>query len=144
MSRVINTNSPTKIRNQHRRTIAEILRRLSQKPEIDAEARDMTAMLVYLLREIQAGVEQTVTAWEKRDYWMKAERFLRDWEWTAVTAANIEDVIRNNAWDLLPELLADLFGRFTDIQIKSMTRKPDTWRGAYRKLLAEPPRELPY
>jgi hypothetical protein len=144
MSRVINTNSPTKIRNQHRRTIAEILRRLSQKPEIDAEARDMAAMLVYLLREIQAGVEQTVTAWEKRDYWMKAERFLRDWEWTAVSAANIEDVVRNNAWDLLPELLADLFSRFTDIQIKSLTRKPNTWRGAYRKLLAEPPRELPY
>ncbi len=144
MSRVINTNNPTKIRNQHRRTIAEILRRLSQKPEMDAEARDMAAMLVYLLREIQAGVEQTVTAWEKRDYWMKAERFLRDWEWTAVTAANIEDVIRNDAWDLLPGLLADLFGKFTDIQIKSMTRKPDVWRGAYRKLLAEPPRELPY
>lgn len=144
MSRVININNPTKIRNQHRRTIAEILRRLSQKPEIDAEARDMAAMLVFLLREIKGGVEQTITAWEKRGYWMKAERFLRDWEWTAVTAANFEDVIRNDAWDLMPELLADLFGQFTDIQIKSMTRKPDTWHGAYRKLLADPPRELPY
>ena len=144
MSRVINVNNPTKIRNQHRRTIAEILRHLIQKPEMDAEARDMAAMLVYLLREIQEGVEQSVTAWEKRGYWMKAERFLRDWEWTAVTSANIEDVIRNQAWDLLPELLADLFSQFADVQIKTMTRKPDAWRGAYKKLLAEPPHELPY
>ncbi|MCP4424050.1 MAG: hypothetical protein GY803_06140, partial [Chloroflexi bacterium] len=116
MSRVINVNNPTKIRNQHRRTIAEILRRLSQKPEIDAEAKDMAAMLVYLLREIKSGVEQSVTAWEKRGYWMKAERFLRQWEWTAESAANIEDVVRNNAFDLLPELLADLFAQFADVQ----------------------------
>ena len=37
MSRIINVNDPTKIRNRNRRSIAEILRRLSQKPEIDAE-----------------------------------------------------------------------------------------------------------
>lgn len=144
MSRVININSPTKIRNQHRRTIAELLRHLSQKPQVDAEAKDMAASLVYLLREINEGVEQTVLAWEKRGYWMKAERFVRQWEWTAELAANIEDVIRNAAWELLPELLADLFGRFADIKIKTMTRKPTAWQGAYQKLLADPPGELPF
>ena len=144
MSRVINVNNPTKIRNQHRRTIAEILRRLSQKPEMDLEAKDMAAMLVYLLREINSGVHQSIEAWEKRGYWMKAERFLRQWEWTAESAANIEDVLRNNAWDLLPNLLAELFGQFADIQIKSMTRKSSAWRGAYQKLMSEPPSELPF
>lgn len=144
MSRVINTQSPTKIRNQLRRSIAEMLRRLSQKPEVDQDAKDMTAMIVFMLKELKSGVEKSVEAWEKRGYWMKAERFLRDWEWTAVAAANIEDVIRNNAWDLLPELLADLFPRFADIQIKSMTRKPSLWRGAYQKLIAQPPTELPF
>lgn len=144
MSRVINTNSPTKIRNRHRRTIAEILRRLSQKQEIDAEAKDMAAMIVLLLRELDDGVKQSIEAWEKRGYWMKAERFLRQWDWTAVYAANVEDVIRNDAWDLLPELLADLFGQFADIQIKTMTRKPSAWQGAYQKLMASPPAELPY
>ncbi len=66
---------------------------------------------------------------------MKAERFVRQWEWTVEAAANLEDVIRNEAWDLLPELLADLFPRFADIQIKTMTRKPDTWQGAYKSLV---------
>lgn len=144
MSRVININNPTKIRNQHRRTVAEILRRLSQKPQIDAESKDMAALLVYILRELKEGVEQSVQAWEKRGYWMKAERFLRQWDWTAEFAANIEDVIRNDAWDLLPELLAELFPKFADIQIKSMTRQPDLWRGVYKKLLAEPPAVPPY
>jgi hypothetical protein len=144
MSRVINLNDPTKIRNQNRRAIAEILRHLSQKPAMDAEAQDMAATLVFLLREIDAGVKQTVAAWEKRDYWMKAERFLRDWQWVTETAVNIEDVIRHEAWDLLPELLADLFPRFADIQLKTMTRKADLWQGNYQRLLASAPSDLPY
>jgi hypothetical protein len=39
MSRVINTNSPTKVRNQARRTIAEILRLLSTKPSSTTNPR---------------------------------------------------------------------------------------------------------
>ncbi|MFQ5399108.1 MAG: hypothetical protein ACE5E7_05860 [Anaerolineae bacterium] len=144
MSRVINLDSPTKIRNRNRRAVAELLRRLSQKPQIDEEARDMAATIVYLLRELNKGVDQTAQAWEKRGYWMKAERFLRQWDWTAEAAANIEDIIRNEAWDLLPGLLVDLFPHFADIQIKMMTRKPTLWRGAYRKLLAETPGKLPF
>jgi hypothetical protein len=144
MSRVIHVNNPTTVRNQHRRTIAEILRLLSQKPRVDNEAKDMAAMIVLLLQEIKGGVEQTVQAWEKRDYWMKAERFLRDWDWLGEAAANLEDVIRNDAWDLLPELLGDLFSHFADVQIKKMTRNSLDWQGAYRKLLAQPPSEMPF
>lgn len=141
MSRVINTNSPAKRRNRSRRMIAELLRLMSQKPQIDDDAKDMSAMIVFELRSIQEGVEQTITAWEKRDYWMKAERFLRQWDWVTKLAANIEDVVRNDAWDLLPELMGDLFPRFADVQIKKMTRKPSEWQGAYQRLLAEPPKE---
>ncbi len=144
MSRIIHTENPTKIRNYNRRTIAEILRRLSQKTAVDDETRDMAAMLVFLLREIDAGVEQTAVAWEKRGYWMKAERFIRDWDWLKEAAANIEDVLRHDALDLLPELLADLFPRFADIQLKSMLRKPELWRDAYARLMAQPPGPQPW
>ena len=144
MSRVINPNAPAKIRSRNRRSIAEILRHLIQKQAIDDESKDMAATLVYLLREIDAGIEQTIQAWEKRDYWMKAERFLQEWSWAIESAANIEDVIRHEAWDLLPELLADMFPRFADIQLKKMMRKASLWQGAYQRLLAEPPSEPPF
>ncbi|MCA9965762.1 MAG: hypothetical protein KC423_16030 [Anaerolineales bacterium] len=144
MSRVININNPSKVRNYHRRTIAEILRHLMGKTAVDAEATDMAATLVYALRGIEESVEQTAKAWEKRGYWMKSERFLRDWMWVRETAVNIEDVIRHEAWDLFPELMADLLSHFSDIELKSMTRKSDTWDGAFAKLMAEPPTELPW
>jgi hypothetical protein len=139
LSRVIHVDSPGKRRSQARRSVAEILRTLGRKTRIDDEAKDMAAMLVFLLQEIKATVDESANAWEKRGYWMKVERFVRDWEWIPQLAADIDDVIRHEAWDLLPELLAGLSPHFDDIQIKSMTRKSDAWRGAYRKLLAEPP-----
>ena len=144
MSRVINTNAPSKIRSHCRRTIAEILRRLSRKRDVDGETKDMAAAIVYLLREIDRSVGQTVKAWEKRDYWMKAERFQRKWEWAREAAANFEDIIRNDAWDLLPELLASLSHQVADVDVKRMTRKASVWRGAHQKLLDEPPAPLPW
>lgn len=144
MSRVINTNSPGKVRSQNMRSIAEILRRVGAKSEIDNEAKDMFSALVFLMRDIHDSALTTVEAWEKRGYWMKADRFMRDWEWSAEFASNFEDVIRNDAWDLVPRLMAELIPHTADVQIKNMTRSKSTWQGAYKKLLSEPPKELPY
>ena len=144
MSRVINPNAPAKTRNRNMRTIAEILRRMSSKTTLDSESKDMTATIVYLLREIHDGVMISVTAWEKRGYWMKADRFIREWQWTSETAYNLEDVIRNDAWDLLPRLLGDLFPHTADIELKKLTRSPSIWQGGYQKLLEDTPSEPPW
>ncbi len=144
MSRVIHVDNPGKRRNAARRSIAEILRYLSRKAQIDDEAKDMAAALVFLLTEIKATVDESAAAWEKRGYWMKVERFVRDYEWIPEAAANLDDVIRHDAWDLLPELLADLSPHFDDIHIKTLTRKPTEWRGAYSRLKAAPPVAAPY
>lgn len=144
MSRVINTNSPTKIRNARRRLIAELMQRMGGKQAIDDEVKDMAAAIVFSLREIYATCETAAKAWEKRDYWIKAERFLREWRWTMTMAANIEDVIREDAWELVPQLLIELFPKFNDIQVKTLTKKPIEWEGAYKKLMAQEPNVLPY
>lgn len=144
MSRVINTNSPTKQRNYQRRTIAELLRHLSRRPTIDAEAQDMLAAIVFALRTIQSVNLESAAAWEKRGYWMKAERFMRDWEWVKLTAYDLEDVLRYEAWDLAPRLVLTLLPHFADIQVKNLTRSADEWQGAYARLIAEPPSEPPY
>ena len=144
MSRLIQIENQTTIRNRNRRSIAEMLRLLMQKPSFDDEAKDMAAAIVLLLREIYEGVEQAAVAWEKRDYWLKAERFMRKWRWTLEMAADMDDVIRHEAWDLLPELWGDLVTKFDDLKIKTMTRDATLWRGAYQRLLAESPVQYPW
>jgi len=135
MGRVINTNNPGKRRNFYMRTIAEVLRRLSQKPEIDAEAKDMTAMIVFSLREIDQTVIESIEAWEKRNYWKKADEFQQKWWWASQYATSLEKLIEQDAWDRLPEYMVKLLPHFSDIEINKMMRDPDLWRGAYDRLL---------
>jgi hypothetical protein len=136
MSRVIRVNGPGKQRNWLMRTSAEIIRRLSQKPSLDVEVKDMTAFMVFCLRGIEDGIDESTRAWEKRDYWLKAERFRTRWAWAGQAADDLGDMIRSDAWELLPDLLADLLPRFADIKVARFTRSPSLWQGAYSRLLS--------
>jgi len=137
MSRVVNTDSVGKARNQHMRTAAELMRRLSQKTELDDEAKDMVACLVYCFREIEDGIEEAMVAWEKRNYWNKVEQFRQQWTWVGRASANLEQLIRTEAWDQLPAQLASLFGHFSEITINKFTRDAEAWTGSYSRLLGE-------
>ncbi len=136
---VINTDSTGKQRNQTMRTVAEILRRLSQKQVVDDEVRNMTAMLVYCLREIEAGIEQSATAWEKRDYWVKSEELRQRWMWVGDMADQLRSMIYSEQWTLLPPIMLKLLPKVADIKITKMTRDVTLWDGVYDKLMQEKP-----
>ncbi len=137
MSRVINTANPAKLRNQARRTIAEVLRHLMFKRRIDDESKDMAALVVLSLRDIAATIDVTTSAWESRDYFLKADRFRLEWEWTGPAARRLEALLVAGEWDRVPVELATLAPRFADIRIAKMTRGPEAWQGALQTLLQE-------
>lgn len=139
MSRVINTDSSGKRRTQLMRTAAEILRRLSQKTEIDAEAKDMVAALVFIFREIEEGIETSAAAWEKRDYWMKADELRTRWDWVSRMKDQLQTIAFNENWDQLPPIFVKLLPYVSDIKITKMTRKEDLWMGNYARLMREKP-----
>lgn len=137
MSRIIHTYSPGKRRNQLRRTIAEMLRRLTLKSELDEEAKDMAATLVLALREISQTVEESTVAWEKRNYFLKADRFRRQFEWIPVHVKRLGQLITQERWEQLPPELAMLAPYFKDIRVIKLTRPPSTWEGNYHLLKQE-------
>lgn len=139
MGRVINTDSSGKRRNQLMRTAAEILRRLSQKQELDHEAQDMVASLVFIFREIDEGIDASAAAWEKRDYWMKAEELRQRWSWPGRSAEQLADIVLGQKWELLPQMIAKLLPYFNDIKITKYTRKESEWEGSYLRLMGEKP-----
>jgi hypothetical protein len=131
MSRVINTSSPGRRRSQLRRTIAEMLRQLMLKRELDEEAKDMTATVVLALRGIAETIDESTVAWEKRNYFLKADRFRRGWEWTAVHADRLGKLVMDDRWELLPQELSMLSRYFNDIRVLKFTRDPSAWQGNY-------------
>ena len=139
MGRVINPDSTGKQRTQLMRTSAEMLRALTQKAEIDDQAKDMAATIVFSLREIDQGIEESAQAWEKRDYWQKAEELRQRWSWPGRMADQLSALIIADQWQNLPPLLVKLLPYFSEIKVTKVTRKEDTWLGAYTRLMNERP-----
>ncbi|RME09838.1 MAG: hypothetical protein D6802_10985 [Ardenticatenia bacterium] len=138
MSRLISTHgSPTTQRNRLRRTIAEALRTLMQKQTLDEETRDLAALIWFSLRAIEANIDQSASAWEKRNYYIKADRFRAQWEWLTPMQRRLERILREELWELLPPLLADLSRYFDDITVNRRTRSKELWQGAYQRFLEE-------
>lgn len=137
MARVINTNSPGKRRNAHMRTVAEILRHLGQKTTIDDSSKDMVAAVIFSLRAIEATVEESAVAWEKRGYWKKADDFQQKWWWCSLSSNALEKLVRSDNWEEIPEAMVKLFPHFSDIKINRLTRDPSDWIGMYSKLMRE-------
>ncbi len=135
MSRVINTDSTGKQRNASLRTIAELLRRISQKTEVDQDAKDMIAHVAICLREIDAGIDSSAAAWEKRDYWMKADELRMRYAWAGALSAQIEQIVVNEAWDDVPGIMVKLLPHVADIDIAKLTRKESVWQGSHARLL---------
>jgi hypothetical protein len=137
MSRLINTQSPGRLRHRARRTAAEILRHLMCKHALDDESKDMAATLVFCLREINDTVQTTVDAWENRNYYVKADRFRAEWEWVLPAAKRLKTLILEDQWENLPLELGKLVPHFGDIRIVKMTRPDSTWKSGYQRLVQE-------
>ena len=138
MSRIVNIDGPGKTRQQLRRTIAEALRRLLAKKTLDEESKDLAALIVFSLRGISRTVDEAATAWEKRNYYVKADRFRREWAWADRAADEMEAVIRAGRWKRLPAVLTAIMPYFSDITVKKMVRDPSLWAGCYRRLVENP------
>jgi len=139
VSRIVNVDRPGKVRQQLRRTIAEALRRLLAKKSLDEEAKDLAALIVFSLRGISRTVDEAATAWEKRNYFVKADRFRREWAWADRAADEMESLIRAGRWKRLPAVLAAIMPYFSDITVKKMVRDPSLWNGCYQRLLESAP-----
>jgi hypothetical protein len=136
LTRIIAIESVGQQRHKLRRTIAEALRRLASKQTFDKESLDLAALIVFSLRRLEQGIEQTATAWEKRDYYLKADRFRRQWEWIDDTAYALETALLLGNHDRVPDILVTLFPRFADITIARYTRSSQLWEGCFRRLQA--------
>ena len=141
MSRITHIDgTPTQQRNAIRRSIAEILRRMMEKKAVDDETKDMLAFIVVGLRSMNDSIDSSATAWEKRDYYIKADQLRREWLWLPDTADRLEAILRSNDWATAPIELAGLAARFSDVKVATFTKSPALWQGAYKKLLAAPQR----
>lgn len=126
MSKIIHIDSPSKERLLLMRYGAITMRALAQQLVVDRQTPQLITFLIEILDRIMENINTSCAAWEKRDYWVKADRFRREWEWTRTSADALRVLSKNKTWDDLPLTLGKLVPRFVSISIpqKMMSEKP--------------------
>ena len=136
MSRVINPDSAGKQRTQQTRAIVLAIRELMKQGEPDDTTRDLAAFIGISLVEIGETVEVSVQAWEKRGYWLKADRFRLEWEWTDSMGNAMKKAVFDEDWAQIAALSIRIAQKLNKITIPERNRIGTPWVG-FRKVLAK-------
>ena len=134
MGRVITIESAGKDRTRLCKTVVLSLRELMRQPDLSDTTRDLAAYIALALGEVAETIEVSVEAWEKRGYWVKADRFRMDWEWTRSASVELRKAIMAEDWGTVAGLAARIGQRLTKVEVAERNRLGTPWVGAYLAL----------
>ena len=134
LSRIINPDSVGKDRARLSKAIVLAVRELAKQTEVGQEAKDLAAFISLALKTISEGIDSSVAAWEKRDYWVKADRFRMEWMWAGQYADKLKVAIFTNDWGSVAMLSAQIAQKFGKIVIAQNHRLGKPWVGAFKRL----------
>ena len=136
MSRVINPDSAGKERGQLTKSIVLALRQLAKQTDIDGETRDLASFIALALLRVDATIDISVQAWEKRGYWVKADKFRMEWIWTRQSGEKMRDAVISEDWGTVAAVSALTGQKLGKIKVPERHRLGTPWVGAYGKLRA--------
>jgi hypothetical protein len=135
LSRVINTQGVGKERNRLLKAIVISLRELTKQTKPDSTTKDLAAFIALALEAISETVDRTVSPWEKRDYWVKADKFRRDWAWAGKLGKDMRSATINQEWSQVAILSAQVAGHLGNIVVSEKHRMGKPWEGAWQQLM---------
>ena len=87
-----------------------------QQSELSAESKDIAAFVGISLLEIHRTIDITVGPWEKRGYWVKADKFRLEWEWTEGCACDIHKALSKNNWGEIAKQFALIGNHLSNVK----------------------------
>ncbi len=135
MSRVIKTGSAGKDRLLLEKGIILAIHELSKQAGMDDTTRDLLAYIALSLQAIGETIEESVAAWEKRDYWLKADRYRMEWSWTVTLGEEMQKAILDEDWGKVVQITAQVTQRLSKTKIAQRNRLGTPWMGSYQKLI---------
>lgn len=134
MSRVIQTNKIGTERNRLTKSIVIAIRELMKQSSPDGLTRDLAAYIALALIAVSDTIDTTVSAWEKRDYWVKADRFRLEWEWSARLGEEMQAAVLGENWPKVASLSVAVAEKLKSVKVSPRHRLGEPWVGAWEEL----------
>jgi starch phosphorylase len=104
-----------------------------RQSKVDEQTRDLAAFISLALDEITMTIDASVTAWEKRDYWLKADRFRLEWEWTVILGEKLSTALIKDKLDDVPAIIIKIMDKLQNVKLPARALKI-TWLGQWELL----------
>jgi len=134
LGRLIKLETAGKDRTRLAKAVVIAIRELMHQSQPDDLTRDLAAFISLALEAIASTIDASVEAWEKRGYWVKADRFRMEWVWAGRLAGNMRQAVLSEDWPKVAQTAAQVAERLNGIVIPKNHRLGTPWEGAYRQL----------
>ena len=134
LSRVINPNGVGKERTRLTRAIVLAIRELMKQTEPNNQTRDLAAFISIALQAVDETIDVSVTAWEKRGYWLKADRFRLEWDWAKLLSEKMQLALLAEDWPQIAALAVRIAEKLQNVKVPQKHRLGTPWAGAWEKL----------
>ena len=134
MSPIINPESAGKERTQLTKAIVLAVRELAKQTDVTPEAKDLAAFIAIALKSIAEGIDISVAAWEKRGYWVKADRFRMEWIWSGQIGDKMKSALLAEDWGTIAMLMPQIAQKLNKIVVSDNHRLGKPWVGSYGRL----------
>jgi len=128
------SESGTTLRNRLARSIVLAIRILMQQESPDEKSLDLAAYIVLALEKIDETIEAAMIAWEKRDYWVKADQFRQEWAWIEGSHSRLKAAVLAQDWATIATEAISIGQCFGNVNIAEKNRIGEPWVGAWNAL----------
>ena len=136
MGHLVKSGSASKDRFLLERGIVLALRELMHQSNPDDNTRDLIGYITLSLWAIADTIDESVGAWEKRGYWVKADRFRMEWSWTKSMGDDLYRSIMQDDWVSLAQISAQIGEKLKSVKIPQRHHMGTPWVGAWKRLIS--------
>ena len=116
------------------RGVVLALREFTAQNEVSDHTRDMAAFIVLALNVVSETIEQSVSAWEKRGYWLKADRFRLQWAWTESCSQRMHKALLDDDWAEIAMTAARIAEKSANVKLPKRHKLGTPWVGSWKEL----------
>jgi hypothetical protein len=130
--RIIQSSTPGKERGKLSKAIVITIREFMRQEAPDHSTKDMVAFVILALQEISRGIELSVAAWEKRGYWVKADKYRLEWQWTGEMSNKLQVAFSKEDWATIAGYFLESMEKFSNIKVSDKHRMGKPWENAFK------------
>lgn len=135
MGQIYNPQRPGKERDHLIKMILYAIDAMETTSIESMEYKDLSTFIFLSAKSVLQTIERTAVAWEKRDYWLKADRFRQEWNWLETGIPELEKTIMNEEWNSVQLIVAGFRDELELVDLPKRKKSGEPWAGAYLKML---------